>query len=386
MAMALVLVVAAGLLVRTFWSMLRADAGFEAARVVTFELPLPLPKYEDTGRMAQLYEQVLLALKSTAGVQSAGIVSNVPMAGAPDSTVIRIPEHPTPSGADSPYANYSFISPGYFATVSTPILRGRDFTGADTLTSMPVTMINTTMARTYFPGEDPIGKQVGVGMTRIPTRTIVAIVADIKHGSLREEPAPEMFVPFTQNEIKIWPSMQSMQFAVRSKGDLATISDSVRQAVHAVDPELPVAKFAPLATLVENSMTADRFSMLLVGSFGVLALILASIGMYGVISYSVLQRTPEIGIRIALGAQRAEIFAMVLKQAALLAAAGIVVGLAAAFATTRLMMRFLYGVRPTDPITFAGVALLLLAAGLLACYLPARKAMSVDPLTALRYE
>jgi len=386
MAMALVLVVAAGLLVRTFWSMLKTDAGFEAARVVTFELPLPLPKYADTARMAQLYEQVLLTLRSTAGVQSAGIVSNVPMAGAPDSTVIRIPEHPTPSGADAPYANYSFISPGYFATVGTPILRGRDFSAADTLTSMPVTMINATMARTYFPGEDPIGKQVGVGMTRIPTRTIIAIVADIKHGSLREEPAPEMFVPYTQNEIKIWPSMQAMQFAVRSKGDLAAIGDSVRQAVYAVDPELPVAKFAPLATLVDNSMTADRFSMLLVGAFGVLALVLASIGMYGVISYSVLQRTPEIGIRIALGAQRAEIFAMVLKQAALLAAAGIVVGLAAAFATTRLMMRFLYGVRPTDPITFAGVALLLLAAGLLACYLPARKAMSVDPLTALRYE
>lgn len=385
-AMALVLVIAAGLLVRTFYSMLRSSAGFDATRVVTFELPLPTSKYSDTARMAQLYQQVLFRIKSITVVQSTGFASVVPMGGAPDGTVVRIPEHPARNRADQPFANYSFASPGYFATIGTPLLRGRDFSDADTLNSAPVTIITSSMARKYFHGEDPIGKQVGVGLVKIPGRTIVGVAADIKHASLREEPDPEMFVPYSQNEIKVWPSMQAMQFAIRTKTDASAITESVRQAVHAVDPDLPIAKLATLTTMVDNSMAADRFSMLLVGGFGILALILASIGMYGVISWSVMQRTQEIGVRIALGAQRAQIFAMVLRQGTRLACAGIAIGLLAAFITTRLMTRFLYKVHPIDPGTFAAVSLLLVAVALLACYLPARKAMKVDPMTALRYE
>jgi predicted permease len=385
-AMALVLVIAAGLLIRTFYSMLRSDAGFDAARVVTFELPLPTPKYADTGRMAQLYQQVLLRLQSVPGIQSAGLTSVVPMGGVPDGTVIRMPEHPATNRSEQPYANYSFASPGYFATIGTPLLRGRDFTDADTLSSVPVTIITSSMAKRYFHGEDPIGKQVGVATTKIPVRTIIGVVANIKHASLREEPDPEMFVPYTQNEIRTWPSMQTMQFAVRTRTDQIEITESVRQAVHAVDPDLPVAKFTTLATLVDRSMTADRFSMLLVGSFGLLALILASIGMYSVISYSVMQRTPEIGVRIALGAQRAQIFVMILQQAGRLAIAGIAIGLIAALGATRLMTRFLYGVQPADAVTFAAVSLLLASVVFWACYVPARRAMKVDPMTALRYE
>jgi predicted permease len=384
-AMALVLVIAAGLLVRTFYSMLRSDAGFDAARVVTFEVPLPTPKYADTGRMAQLYQQVLLRLQSVPGVQSAGLASVVPMGGAPDGTVIRMPEHPARNRSEQPYANYSFASPGYFSTIGTPLLRGRDFSDADTLSSVPVTIISSSMAKEYFHGEDPIGKQVGVGSTKIPVRRIIGVVANIKHASLREEPEAEMFVPYTQNEIRTWPSMQTMQFAVRTRTDQTAITESVRQAVHAVDPDLPVAKFTTLATLVDRSMTADRFSMLLVCSFGLLALILASIGMYGVISYSVMQRTPEIGVRMALGAQRTQIFVMILRQASRLAVAGIAIGLIAALGATHLMARFLYGVRPADPITFTAVSLLLASVAFLACYVPARRAMKVDPMIALRY-
>ncbi len=385
-AMALVLVVAAGLLVRTFYSMLRSDAGFDATRVVTFELPLPAPKYADTDRMAKLYQQVLLRLQSLPGFQSAGLASVVPMGGAPDGTVIRMPEHPARNRSEQPYANYSFVSPGYFSTIGTPLLRGRDFNDADTLSSVPVTVISRSMANKYFHGEDPIGKQVGVATTKIPVRTIIGVVADIKHASLREEPDPEMFVPYTQNEIRVWPSMQTMQFAVRTRTEQAATVESVRQAVSAVDSDLPVAKFATLATLVDRSMTADRFSMLLVGSFGLLALLLASIGMYGVISYSVMQRTPEIGVRIALGAQRAQIFVMVLRQASRLAVAGIAIGLIVALGATRLMTRFLYGVQPTDAVTFAAVSFVLLLVIFLACYFPARRAMKVDPMIALRYE
>ena len=385
-AMAMVLVIAAGLLVRTFYSMLDSDSGFKAARVVTFELPLPASKYADTGRMAQVYRQVLLRLQSVPGVQSAGIASVVPLGGAPDGTVIRLPEHPTMDQSENPFANYSFASPGYFSTIGTTLLRGRDFSDADTLSSVPVTIITGSMAKRYFPGEDPIGKQVGVGNPKIPVRTIIGVVADIKHESLREEPDPEMFVPYTQSEIRAWPSMQAMQFAVQTKGDQTAIADGIRQAVHGVDQDLPVAKFATLTTLVDRSMTADRFSMLLVGAFGILALLLASIGMYGVIAYSVMQRTAEIGVRMALGAQRAQIFAMILRQASRLAFAGIGVGLIAAFGATRLMARFLYGVTPWDPITFAGVSLLLAGVVFLACYFPARRAMKVDPMIALRCE
>jgi putative ABC transport system permease protein len=385
-ALALVLVIAAGLLLRTFYSMLQSNPGFDAARVITFELPLPSPKYSDTERVAQVYKQVLDRLQSAPGVQAAGFNSVVPMGGGTDGTGIRIPEHPALHDSEAPYANYSFISPGYLASIGAQLLRGRDIRDGDNLQGMPVTIINSTMARQYFPGEDPIGKQVGVGSTRYPVRTIIGIVADIKHESLREPAAPEMLVPYTQNEIKIWPSMQSMQYAVRTKADPESAGLSIQDAVHAVDPDLPVAKMATLTTLVNNSVVADRLATLLVGSFGILALILASIGLYGVISYSVMQRTAEIGVRIALGASRTRIFVMVIGQAARLACIGIVIGLVAALASTHLMTRFLFGVRAADPVTFAVVAGLLVMIALLACYLPARKAMNIEPVLALRYE
>jgi predicted permease len=385
-ALALVLVVSASLLVRTFRHMVNADSGFDATHVITFEVPLPTTKYSDTDRMAQLYQQVGQRLQSIAGVQSAGFASVVAMAGPSDATAIRIPEHPTTDLALSPTANYMFVSPGYFPTIGAPVQRGRDIADGDTRTTMPVTIINNAMAKRYWPGEDPIGKQVGVGMTRIPARTIVGVVADIKQVSLREVPAPAMFVPYTQNEIKTWPSMQAMQYAVRTQADPDSIAGSIREAVHSIDSDLPIANFATLTTLVDSSLTADRFAMLLLGAFGMLALILSAIGMYGVISYSVTQRIPEIGIRIALGARRAQMLVMVLGQACRLASAGIAIGLIAALTTTRLMTRFLYGVQPTDPTTFAAVSFLLLVVALLACYVPARKAMKVDPMIALRYE
>jgi putative ABC transport system permease protein len=385
-ALALVLVVSASLLVRTFYHMVNANSGFDATHVVTFEVPLPTTKYSDTDRMARLYQQVAQRLQSIAGGQSAGFATVVPLAGPSDATNIRIPEHPATDPAQSPKANYLFVSPGYFATIGAPLQRGRDITDGDTLTSTPVTIINSAMAKKYWPGENAIGKQVGVGMTRIPARTIVGVVADIKQVSLREIPDPAMYVPYTQNEIKTWPSMQAMQYAVRTKADPDSIVGSLREAVHSVDPDLPVANFATLTTLVDTSLTADRLAMLLLTAFGMLALILSAIGMYGVISYSVMQRTPEIGIRIALGARREQILVMVLGQGCRLACAGITIGLIAALTTTRLMTRFLYGIQPTDPTTFAAVSLLLMAVALLACYMPSRKAMKVDPMIALRYE
>jgi putative ABC transport system permease protein len=385
-ALALVLVIAAVLLVRTFRRMLEADAGFNPTRVLTFQLSLPDAKYKDTDRMAELYQKALHALQSLPGVQSAGLVSEVPMGGSTDSTVIRVPDHPRANDQDHPYTNYSFASPGYFSAIGTPLLRGRDFLETDTAGSMHVTIINSTMAKKFWPGGDPIGRQVGVEDTRWPTRTVIGIVADIKHNSLRDAPAPEMYVPYTQNEIKIWPSMQTMQAALRTKADPAALTASVREALHSVDADLPLANVTTLAGLVDDSMVQPRFSLLLVGSFGGLALVLAMIGMYGVISYSVQQRTQEIGIRMALGASRGAVLRMILGLGVQLAALGIAIGLLASWMVTRTMESFLYQVRATDPLTFATVSIALMCVALAACYIPARRAMLVDPNIALRYE
>jgi predicted permease len=307
----------------------------------------------------------------------------VPMGGATESTALRIPGHPATDPNDRPYSNYTMASPGYFVAVGTPMLRGRDFLESDTVDSVPVTIINSAMAKKYWPGEDPIGKQVGPLSRLYPAATIIGIVADTKRLSLREEPPPEMYVPYTQ---KVWPSLLTMDVVLRTKVDPVSAAASARDAIHSVDPDLPLANIATLETLVDGSMTQQRFAMFVLGAFGALALLLASIGMYGVISYSTMQRTPEIGIRMALGAQRRNVLAMVLGHGSRLAGLGIAIGLIAALAMGHTMASFLYGVQASDPLTLAGVSLLLLAVALLACYVPARRAMRTDPVIALRYE
>jgi putative ABC transport system permease protein len=384
-ALALVLVFAAGLLVRTFYSLLRSDAGFNASRVFTFQLTLPAGKYSDVDAMARVYHAVLERLRSTPGVEQVGFSSAVPLGGAPDNTGIRIPDRPVTSNKQTPpTANYLFATPGYFAAVGTPLLRGREFAESDIQDSQHVAIITAAMAQRYWPGLDPLGKQVGVGLTRFPLRTIVGIVADTKHTSLSEKSIPEMYVPYTQNEIKVWPNMQTMQVALRTAQDPASVVADVRRALNAVDPDLPLAKPATLLSLIDDSVVQPRFSMLLLASFGGIALLLASIGMYGVVSYSVARRTREIGIRMALGAAPRQVFRMVLSQGARFVAMGIAIGLVASFAVARLMSSFLFGVRPTDPSTYLAVCVLLTFVVLLATYLPARRATRVDPTVALR--
>jgi putative ABC transport system permease protein len=382
-ALSLVLVIAAGLLVRSFRHMLEADPGFDASQVVTFELPVPSAKYEDLPSLIRLYRNVQTQLQCVPGVRSAGFASLVPMGGSSDAAMIRIQDHPKANDA----ANYAVVSPGYFKTIGAPILRGRDLVEADDLSTVPVAIINADMARKYWPNKDPIGKQVGIDFVGAPVRTVVGVVGDIKQTSLREEPSPKLFVPYTQVGTEVEShTFHSMQYAVRATGEPASIAGSLRPAVHSVDPDLSVVNFTLLTTLVDASLATDKFILLLFGSFGGLSLLLASIGMYGVITYSVMQRTAEIGVRIALGAGRCEIFLLILRQGSRVVFLGIAIGLIAAFTSTRLMTRFLYGVQPTDPITFAAVTLLQLGVTLLACYFPARKAMSVNPVIAMRYE
>ena len=383
-AMALVLTVAAGLLVRTFQRLVNVDGGFQASRVMTFELSLPDAKFgNDKDKAARFYRAALDKLRALPGVEAAGVGEVVPLGGATESTGIRIPGRPPARKGEIRFANFTIVSPGYFEAVGTPVLRGRPIGDSDTADSPPVALINRAMANKYWPHEDPIGKQVGPGSTRYPASAIVGIVADVKHLSLRDEPTPEMYVPYTQRP---WPSMLTMQVAMRVRGDAGSAVAAAREALRSLDPDLPVGKAATLESLVDSSMTQPRFSMLLVSAFGVLAVILASIGMYGVVSYSVTQRTREIGIRMALGAEHRDVFRMVIGQGAKLALAGIAIGIPLALFATRLLASQLYGVGSGDPMTFAVVAALLVSVALLACYIPARRAMRIQPTQALRHE
>jgi predicted permease len=382
-ALAFVLVIAAGLLAQSFFHLLSADPGFRSEHVLTFELSLPEVKYPDQEHIVGLYQRAIHSLQSQPGIESATIVETLPIGGATESTGIRIPGWTPPQTGVRRYANYTIASPGFFATVGAPILQGREFLESDTANSMPVTVINSAMAKKFWPDEDPIGKQVGPGSPKYPLATIVGIVADVKHLSLREQPGPEMYVPYTQ---KVWPSLLTMEVVLRTRLDAASVVTSARIAIHGVDADLPITNVRPLASLVDDSVAQPRFSMLLLGAFGAFALILASIGIYGVISYSVAQRTREIGVRMALGASRLNIFGMVLSQGARLAGLGIAVGILAAFGVTRMMSSFLYEIRPADPATFAVVSVVLLGVASIACYIPARRATRVDPLVALRHD
>jgi putative ABC transport system permease protein len=382
-ALALVLVISAGLLTRTFFHLLSVDPGFNPTRVLTFELTLPATKYTDQPQIVALYQRTLQSIRSLPGVESAGITAITPLAGATESTTIRLPDHPSQDPKAPAFSNYTMVSPGYFAAAGTPLLRGRDFLDSDTADSLPVAIISSAMAKKYWPGEDAIGKQVAPTSKKYPEATIIGIVADVKRLSLREDPPPEMYVPYNQ---KVWPSLLTMDALVRTKVDPPSLTDTVRGALRSVDADLPLAKIATLNTIVDDSMTLPRFAMVVLGSFAALALLLASVGMYGVISYFVAQRTREIGVRVALGAQGRDVFGMVLGQGARLAAIGIALGLLAALAAARMMVSFLYGVQPIDPLTFAALPFLLLCIALLACYLPARRAMRVDPMVALHHE
>jgi predicted permease len=381
-ALAMVLVIASGLLVRTFSQLLAADSGFRSEHVLTFELSLPNTRYPDRNHIARFYQQALPRLRAIAGVEAAGITEAVPMGGATESTAIRIVGRPVAKGQRYPIVNYTIVSPGLFSALSTPLLRGRDVLDSDLLSAPAVTVINRAMAHQYWPNEDPVGKQLTVPAQRVPA-TIIGVVANIKHASLREVPGPEMFEPFTQN---VWPSMALMQVVLRTNADPSAEIGSARQAIHELDPSVPLAKIQTLSTLTSTAMAGDRFSMLLVGFFGLLALLLAAVGIYGVISYSVSQRTREIGIRMALGARRGKVFEMILRQGLMLAGLGIALGVVAALGAGRMLAGFLYGVRATDPLTFVSVTIFLAAVALAASLFPARRAANTDPMRALHYE
>jgi putative ABC transport system permease protein len=330
----------------------------------------------------QFYQQALPRLRGVAGVQSASITEAVPMGGAPESTAIYIVGHPPASRNDVPIVNYTMVSPDFFATLGTPLERGRDFLDSDIATAQAVTVINRAMARRFWPKENPIGKQVLVPAQHHPL-TIVGVVADMKHSSLREDPSPEVFVPYTQDA---WPSLAIMQVVIRSHDAPESVIGGARSAIQSIDPRLPLAKVTTLSALSDSALSRERFSMLLLGFFGVFSLFLAAVGIYGVMSYSVSHRSREIGIRMALGATRGSVFSATLNHGVRLTVMGIGLGIGAALMAGRALTSFLYGVKSYDPFTFIVVSVVLAVVALVAGLFPAYRAASIQPMRALRSE
>jgi putative ABC transport system permease protein len=383
-ALAQVLLVGAALLAISYVRVTKIDPGFNPDGVLTAKIAPSAKKYPDPKSRSAFYTTVLEHLQALPGVESAGMVMSLPLTGSSMNRGFRVDGRPEPKADENVTMDFQIVSPGYFLTLQIPVKRGRGLSAADTEATEHVIVINSAMARAYWPNEDPIGKRLAIGESSKDTswRTIVGIVGDNKHAGLSEPAVPTAFISYHQ-DFESWPRMG---FVIKSKTDAASLAAAVRRELAAIDPAQPVYAVEPLEKLMSTSVAQRRFVMLLLGSLSAIALALAMVGIYGVISFSVSERTQEIGIRMALGARAADVLRMVLGQGMRVAIVGIVIGLGAAFALTRLLTSLLFEVSATDLRTFSIVAALLGGVALLACYIPARRATKVDPLVALRYE
>jgi putative ABC transport system permease protein len=379
-ALALTLLVGAGLLIKSFARLTQVNPGFNPANVVSVEISLPSARYRDQNQRVEFFRQALERIKALPDVQIAGSNYALPLSGADPSNSFAIEGRPFPEG-EWKSANFGAISPDYFRTLEIPLLRGRYFTDQDGPEAQGVAIIDEEMSRRFFPGEDPIGKMISVGSR--DWLTVVGVVGSVKHTALEDEQRPYIYSPYAQRTF-YWPFSS---IAIRSKtGDVGSLVSAVRREIRAIDKDQPVSNVTTLEELYSKSVAPRRFSMQLLGVFAGLAMLLAVVGLYGVMSYSVTQRVQEIGVRMALGARPVDALRLILGRGIALTLIGIGVGLATALALTRLMSKLLFGVSATDPSTFAFVALLLVGVALLACYLPARRATKVDPMIALRCE
>jgi putative ABC transport system permease protein len=376
-ALSLLLLVSAGLLIKSFDKLLRVDVGFRPERLLSLEYRLPRTKYKEVAAQWNFHRQVVEQIQQVPGVQSVSLIRGLPFSGNGATMPITLPDREPPPKGMEPEVMVNTATPNYFETLGIPFIEGRLFGDQDQANTPLVLIINQTMARRFWPNQDPLGKQINAGGS---TGTVVGVVGDAKHFWLEEESRPQMYGAYSQQ-----PGLFAT-LVIRTTVEPLSLSEPVRQAIWKVDSDQPMWKIRTVQFLVDRSVADRKFLLALMGIFASLALVLTMIGLYGVISYLVNQRTQEIGIRMALGAQMRDILSMVLKQGMVLVFIGVALGLGAAWLLTRLMSRLLYQVSATDPATFVAIALLLITVALLACYLPARRATKVDPLEALRYE
>ncbi|HET7619240.1 MAG TPA: ABC transporter permease [Vicinamibacterales bacterium] len=385
MALAVTLLAGAGLLIRSFSKLQSVDPGFQSERTLTFELSLPETRYKEEPQQVAFFDQLMPRLRALPGVQSAGAVMGLPLSGLAFNISFEVAGRPPVPPSQQPAMEVRVTTPEYFSTVGIPLKRGRLFTDRDRAGTPPVVLITESAAREYFKNEDPIGKTINLGWGRGPGKPraggeVVGIVGDVKDAGLAEADPPEIYLPLQQ-----WP-VRSMSVALRTSVAPETLTSAVRAEVAAVDPNLPVSNVRTLDQIVSRSISQPRFYMTMLAIFAAVALMLAAVGIFGVLSYAVAQRTREIGIRMALGAQERTVLTLVVRQAMLLAGAGIVIGIGVALALSSTMASLLFEITPTDPSTFALVAAVLAVVALAASYLPARRATRVDPIVALRSE
>ena len=381
-ALALVLLAGAGLLIKSFLRLQGIDPGFKRDNVLTMVMRLPGARYSENQQMVDFYRQAGERLRALPGVLDAGMVNYLPLYGGLGArTDFTVEGRPLPPDGEGPGTDVRVTDASYFRAMGIPLLRGRGFTEGEMSEARHVVLINESMARQHFPGEDPIGKRITVSMSAEPAPTeIVGIVGDVRYESLVDEAYPTVYMPIPELTYPF------MTLVLRTGGDPLSIAPAVRKALREIDPDQPVSDVRTMDEVMSATVSRARFNTLLLGLFAGLATLLAAIGIFGVMNYSVTLRTREIGLRMALGAKPGQVLMLVLRQGLVLTAIGIAAGLAGALALTRVMSGLLFGVGSTDPSTFAAIVLLLTFVSLIACYLPARRATRVDPQIALRYD
>jgi putative ABC transport system permease protein len=382
-ALSLILLAAAGLLGKSLFLLGKVDPGFRTDHLLTVEIYRSM---SDDSRDANwrnwtgFYQQLLARIQALPEVDSAGATLALPIQGRVWNIGFKIDGRPFGRPSEQPQADSRIVSNNYFDVMKIPLRAGRYFSEYDTKDAPHVAVINETLARLYWPNENPVGRFIEMGAFGAGRCEIVGVVGDIRQTNLGDEPAPGIYVPYTQ-EIMPWQTL-----VVRTKNDPMALAAAIRHEVAALDPEQPVARIASMGQLKEVSTAQPRFRTFLLGAFATTALLLSAIGIYGVMAYTVSRRTSEIGIRMAMGAQRVNILRLIVGESMTLTLLGALLGLGGAYAVTRVMKGMLFGVTSTDPLTFAGVTLLLGFVALLASYIPARRASLVDPLVAIKYE
>jgi putative ABC transport system permease protein len=379
-ALSLTLLLGAGLLVRSLLRLVNVRPGFEPAHVLTLRVSPVGPRYEKDEPMREYIARANEGVRSIPGVVASGTASQIPFGGNFDTTGLHVEGKMNANPALDPSAERYVISDGYLAAMGIALLRGRDISRRDGQGSEQVMLVNETTAREIWPGEDPIGQHVHVGDAKAPPRTVVGIVSDVHHYSLDAAPTMQFYIPVTQTDTS------ELVFAVRFAGDPSQLANAVRLAIRAADETLPIYRVVPMSEYVAATMADRRLALSLFGSFAGIALILSVVGIYGVTEYTVAQRTREIGIRMALGAQNRQVLGLMLRQGVTLAIVGVILGTVFSIFLTGFLRTLVFGVALTDPLTFLAASAVLTASAVVACWVPSRKVIGVDPMIALRHE